>query len=84
MKTDELSKFVGVWCLPITKEFEDKKEIKSLLPLSCETRYAKTKDNKWYLVRKLREDDLVSIDFIKYLKSLNLPELKANIDRISK
>lgn len=82
MKAEDLEKYVNIWCIPITKDLNTKDEIKKMMPFNCETRIARTTAKKWVLVRKLEMEDLKSMDFVKYLHSINIPEFRKTIVRL--
>lgn len=75
-KNKKFESLIGRWAVPITKDFDSKKDLKSLLPLTCETRFAKLKNGKWILVRKLTKEDIKSLDFKKYLSSFKIKSIE--------
>ena len=70
-KIEKLKKYLEKWIVPISKDYNSKKELSQFKETitTCDTRMAKLKNNKWILVRQLKENDLKSLDFIKYVSS---------------
>lgn len=64
-------KLLGKWIVPITKDFDNKSELRNFSPFNCEVRMAKLNTKKWILVRQLTEEDVKSMDFQKYLTTFN-------------
>lgn len=83
-KREVLEPFVDKWIIPLSKEFSNKDELLSIIPTNCEVRFARLTNRTWVLVRKLTKEDLNSLDFIKYLTSINLPRFKSTIVKIVK
>ena len=73
----KFEKLIGRWAVPITKDCSTRKELVKIAEgLSCETRFAKLKNDKWILVRKLTKNDLRSYDFVKYISTFKIENIK--------